>query len=658
MKARSTFSQGIDPEIKARETRTGKESFSERLAEAIFRTKNYYLNDQNEDGYWWYELESNVTITAEYLMLLKFLGVNCPEREQKIVNHLLRKQRKDGTWAIFFDGPGELSATVEAYFALKLAGYPVDAGEMVRARSFILESGGIEKCRIFTRIFLALFDNYPWEKIPPFPVELILSPSWFPLSIYSFSSWTRASLVPISILLYLRPVKKFPHADLKELYSSVPLEKKSSTPLKFLIFSEHLAKLQFKRLFKPLRVKALKKAEEWIVSHQEDSGDWAGIQPAMVNSLLALFSLGYSLKHPVIKKGMKALESFMLDKGDEIVLQSCISPVWDTAINCLALLEAGIPAEYPAIQAAAKWLLDQQIFNGGDWQVKRPNLEPGGWAFEFHNDHYPDVDDSAMVLMALQRTLGSTAQVQDNIKKGINWVLGMQGKDGGWGAFDADNNKEYLNKIPFADLEAMIDPSTADLTGRNLQMMGYFGYDKNHPVARKAIRFLRLTQEPDGCWWGRWGVNYIYGTWSVLCGLESIGEDFSQPYLQKAIHWVKEHQNPDGGWGETCESYKNPYLRGKGPSTPSQTAWAVLALMSGGEWKSPELLAGIRYLLSNQRADGTWEEKHFTGTGFPKYFMLRYHNYRNCFPLWALGRYYGWLQKQLHLPEKTSLQMS
>ncbi len=658
MKTETAHSQKLGSELRDFLKPESKGGLLDHLVTAIERTKNYYLGCQHPEGYWWFELESNVTITAEYLMLLKFLGVANPEREKKIVNHLLRQQRSDGTWSIYYDGPGEISATVEAYFALKLAGYPTDSEEMTKAREFVLDSGGIEHCRIFTRIFLALFGNYPWDKIPPFPVELILFPDWFPFSIYSFSSWTRASLVPISILLHLRPVKHIDGAGVSELYTTAEGKKRSSNCANFLIFSKHIGKLLFKSPFRPLRNKALKKAEEWIVDHQEESGDWAGIQPAMVNSLLALFSLGYPLEHPVIQKGLDALEGFLIDKGDEVVLQSCISPVWDTALNCIALVEAGIPPEYPAIQLAAHWLIGQQIFRGGDWQVKRPNLEPGGWAFEFHNDHYPDVDDSAVVLMALQKAVGKDSTAKCAIERGINWVLGMQSKDGGWGAFDVDNNKEYLNRIPFADLEAMIDPSTADLTGRILQMMGYYGYDKNHPVAKKAIRFLRRTQEPDGSWWGRWGVNYIYGTWSVLVGLESIGEDFSQPWIRKAVRWLKEHQNPDGGWGETCESYKDPSLRGQGPSTASQTAWALLGLMAAGEWESPEVHKGILYLLNNQQHDGTWEEKYFTGTGFPKYFMLRYHNYRNCFPLMALGRYYGWLQNQIKMPRKASLQIS
>ena len=659
MKTEIAYIHKIDAKHKVAQKSGKEESLSERIISSINRTTNYYLQCQHPEGYWWFELESNVTITAEYLMLLKFLGIENPEREQKIVTHLLRKQRSDGTWAIYYDGPGEISATVEAYFALKLAGYPEDSEEMTSARDFILKSGGVENCRIFTKIFLALFGNYSWERIPPFPVELILFPDWFPFSIYAFSSWTRASLVPISILLHLRPVKTIEGARVDELYVSSPNgRKKPSNCMNFLIFSRHIGKLLFKAPFRPLRNKALKRAEEWIVDHQEESGDWAGIQPAMVNSLLALSSLGYPLDHPVIQKGLEALETFLIDKGDEVVLQSCISPVWDTALNCLALVEAGIPPKYPAIQLAAEWLLKQQIFRGGDWQVKRPDLEPGGWAFEFHNDHYPDVDDSAVVLMALQRAVGDNPSAKCAIERGINWVLGMQSSDGGWGAFDVDNNKEYLNRIPFADLEAMIDPSTADLTGRVLQMMGYYGYDKDHPVAKKAIRFLRKIQEPDGSWWGRWGVNYIYGTWSVLSGLESIKEDFSQPWIQKAVQWLKNCQNPDGGWGETCESYKDPSLSGHGPSTASQTAWALLGLMAAGEWESPEISRGIQYLLKNQQPDGTWEEEYFTGTGFPKYFMLRYHNYRNCFPLMALGRYYGWLQDQLRLPGKTSLQMS
>ena len=360
-------------------------------------------------------------------------------------------------------------------------------------------------------------------------------------------------------------------------------------------------------------------------------------------SLLALHTLGYPVEHPVIQKGLEALERFCIRRENSLELQACVSPVWDTGLTCLALMASGVPPEHPAVQKSAKWLLDRQIFSGGDWQLRAPSGKPGGWAFEFFNSHYPDVDDSAVVLMVLNRALnGGNGDVLDRLKSGMEWVLAMRSRDGGWGAFDKDNSNQYLNKIPFADLKAMIDPSTADLTGRVLEMMGYFGYKGDHPVARAAIRFIREKQEENGAWWGRWGVNYIYGTWSVLSGLHSIGEDVRRPYIRRAVAWLKDRQNDDGGWGETCDSYGKCSC--SAPSTASQTAWALLALMAAGEAESPEVGRGARFLLDRQKEDGSWEEKAYTGTGFPKYFMIRYHNYRNCFPLLALGKYRGFLR--------------
>jgi squalene-hopene/tetraprenyl-beta-curcumene cyclase len=360
----------------------------------------------------------------------------------------------------------------------------------------------------------------------------------------------------------------------------------------------------------------------------------------MLNAILSLNALGYSNDHPVIVKGLEALANFCIETEDEVVLQSCISPVWDTALALKALTDSGVPNDHPSLVRAAEWLLDKEVRKHGDWKVKAPELEPGGWAFEFLNDWYPDVDDSGFVMMALKGIKVKDRKSMDGaIKRGIAWCLGMQSKNGGWGAFDKDNTKYLLNKIPFADLEALIDPPTADLTGRMLELMGSFGYAKEYPAAQRALEFIRKTQEPEGCWWGRWGVNYLYGTWSVMCGLAAIGEDLNQPYIRKAVNWIKSRQNIDGGWGETCESYHDPSLAGIGESTASQTSWAILALLAAGEAKSSTVVRGVQYLLSTQKTDGTWDESQYTGTGFPKFFMIKYHIYRNCFPLMALGTY-------------------
>jgi squalene-hopene/tetraprenyl-beta-curcumene cyclase len=588
-----------------------------------------------------------VTITAEYLMLLHFLGLKDEVRDRKIAQHILKMQRLDGTWSLYWGGKGDLSTTVEAYFALKLAGFSADDLPLRKARKVILEKGGVEAARVFTKIYLALFGEFDWKGIPSIPVEINLLPAWFPLNIYNFSSWARSTIVPLSIILGLKPVRRLPEsARVRELYKE-PHKVPPITATKLSPFSWKRLFIALDRLIKtmealpvrPLREKALKRTEAWIVEHQEPGGDWGGIQPAMVNSLLALAALGYDLSSEPVKKGLEALERFTIENEYELTLQSCISPVWDTALTSLALLYSGMKRDHTVLLNASKWLASKQIFEKGDWSVKRPGLAPGGWAFEFENDWYPDVDDTAVVLMLLYRYADKEFIKPDNLERGLRWIFGMQGRDGGWGAFDVDNNMKILNQLPFGDLEAMIDPSSADLTGRVLELLGTIGYELSGNMVRRAIRFLERNQEEDGSWWGRWGVNYIYGTSSVLVGLGTIGEDMSRPYVQKAARWLKGIQNPDGGWGESCESYEDPALKWSGSSTASQTAWAILALIAAGEWDSEEVLRGVTYLIERQQADGTWNEPEFTGTGFPKYFLINYHNYRNCFPLMALGKF-------------------
>lgn len=616
---------------------------------AIEASRDFFFREQLPKGYWWAELESNVTITAEYVMLFHFLGMVDHEKQRKMANYLLSKQTEDGSWTIYYGGPGDISTTVEAYFALKLAGYPAEHPAMEKARAFILEQGGIIKTRVFTKIFLALFGEFAWFGVPSMPVELTLLPNWAYLNMYEFSSWARATIIPLSIVMEKRPVKKLPPAArIQELYLRPPRpidytftkEDGILTWKNFFIGVDHMLKVYESSPIRPFKNKALAAAEQWVLEHQEHTGDWGGIQPAMLNAILALHVRGYANDHPVIVKGMEALANFCIETEDELVLQSCISPVWDTALALKALVDSGVPSDHPALVKGAQWLLDKEVRKPGDWKIKAPNLEPGGWAFEFLNDWYPDVDDSGFVMIALKGI-----QVKDRksmngaIKRGIDWCLGMQSKNGGWGAFDKDNTKYLLNKIPFADLEANIDPPTADLTGRMLELMGTFGYALEYPAATRAIEFLKKNQEPEGPWWGRWGVNYLYGTWSVLCGLSAIGEDLEQPYIKKAVNWIKSRQNIDGGWGETCESYHDRTLMGMGESTPSQTGWALLALMAAGEANSSTVARGIQYLISTQKVDGTWDETQYTGTGFPKYFMIKYHIYRNCFPLMALGTY-------------------
>lgn len=617
-------------------------SWIRRIERAIERSCSYFHRVQYPEGYWWAELESNVTITAEYVMLMQLLGIKIePRKGKSIVRYLLKNQNENGSWGLYHGDGGELSTTIEAYFALKMLGEGCLSEPLVKAREFVLSRGGIETSRVFTKIWLALFGQYDWDKVPSMPVELVLLPPHLYFSIYEFSSWARGTIVPLSVVLSIRPKMELPEAfSLHELYDPSCCDRKFASNVHRLFFLfDRVAKRFEQNPIRSLRSKAFQVARDWIIDHQEESGDWGGIQPPMVYSILALHHLGYPLNHEVIVKGLKALDDFCVEDADGLRMQSCVSPVWDTALTALAMLESGVSNEDPTLTKAAQWLVSQQCLTGGDWQFKNSS-KPGGWAFEFSNSRYPDVDDSAVVLNVLNRFGLEKCNGLDRSKSlGMDWCVSMQSSNGGWAAFDRDNMMEILNRIPFADTEAMVDLPTADVTGRMLEVMGCYGYERSHPAASRGIEFLKGLQEHDGSWWGRWGVNYIYGTWSALRGLISIGESPKSPKIRMAVHWLKDHQNSDGGWGETCGSYKNPEVRGQGPSTASQTAWAIMGLLAGGEEESAEVARGIQYLIRTQNKDGTWDEAHFTGTGFPKHFYIRYHNYRNCFPLMALGQY-------------------
>jgi squalene-hopene/tetraprenyl-beta-curcumene cyclase len=622
--------------------------YRNRIEHAVRRASVAMLEMQDPAGFWWAELESNVSITAEYIMLHRFLGL-AEDQVPRLAADILEKQLTNGGWSIWYGDGGELSATVEAYLALKMAGLAPSDPRLVKAREFILSRGGALKSRVFTRIFLALFGQVSWDGIPLLPVEFMLLPPWSGLSIYEFSSWTRATVVPLMIIMAKRPVHPLPpeqgvaelFGDPDEPWGKHRVAWKGNAPLleNLFVILDRILKLYHWLPLPWPRNFAIRQAEKWILEHQEESGDWGGIQPPMVNSLLSLHCLGYDREHDVIQRGLKALKFFTLEKDNRLWLQSCISPVWDTALAVRALAAAGLPPEHPALVQATSWLLAQQIFKPGDWCIKCPDLPPGGWAFEFVNNWYPDVDDSSMVLVALKEGLEDTAKHQAALQRGINWCLGMQSKNGGFASFDKDNTKEWLNAIPFGDLKALVDPPTEDITARILEMMGVFGHGLDHPAAQRALDFLHRTQHPAGPWWGRWGVNYIYGTWSVLVALKRIGEDMSKPYVRRAVDWLKSRHNPDGGWGEGCESYRHPELMGQGPSTASQTGWALLGLIAAGEVQAPEVKAGVDYLVRTQNPQGRWDEEYFTGTGFPNHFMIRYHLYRDCFPLMALGAY-------------------
>jgi squalene-hopene/tetraprenyl-beta-curcumene cyclase len=634
-----------------------RDEFLRGVDNAINKAQEYFLREQKPEGYWYYPLEANATMDAEYIFFNHFMGRVDEAKHKRLCEHLLAIQGDNGAWPLFYKGPGHLGNTIEAYFALKLTGYPVSHPALSRAREFILAQGGLAQAQVFTRIFLAYFGQFPWQGVPTVPVELILLPTWFPINIYEMSSWARGTVVPLSMILTQCPSIRIPEDHgVAELWKEPPEQSdlrfpRSSQSISwenFFITLDQLLKFLGKSPVKPLRQHALRQAERWVLDHQDSNGGWGGIQPAMLNSVMALHSLGYPHHHPAMVKGIQAIEDFLMETGGHLLFQPCVSPVWDTVWAVKALLDSGGPNDHPAVVKAANWILDQQIFKTGDWQVKNPQLEPGGWAFEFANDWYPDVDDTAVILYTLKRVQGLEEKKKDRaLARGVNWALGMQSRNGGWGAFDTDNTLDLWNRMPFGDMKAMIDPPTADLAGRLLEMMGAFGYDLDFGSARRALQFLQKEQEADGSWWGRWGVNYIYGTWSVLVGLRAIGEDLNRPYVQRALVWLKNRQNPDGGWGEDCLSYWDQSKAGKGESTPSQTAWAVLGLLAGEDGISPSVLRGIQYLLAQQEIAGSWPENFFTGTGFPRHFYLRYYGYRNFFPLMALGQFRVRIQKQM-----------
>ncbi|MFQ5860779.1 MAG: squalene--hopene cyclase [Dehalococcoidia bacterium] len=655
--------------------KTGLEALS-AVEETLQRAHDFMLRIQYPRGYWWGELESNATMEAEYLLLTHFLGAVDQERWRRVANDILGRQREDGSWGQYYGAPGDLSTSVECYFALKLAGVSPESPALERARRFILSKGGVPRTRIFTKIWLALFGQWDWKGTPAMPPELMLLPTWFPFNIYQFASWARATVVPMLILLTERAVKAVPEwARVDELY---PVSRDQVTyslprPPSLLRWAglfwgiDRALRLYERFPWKPGRQLALRRATEWVLSHQEADGSWGGIQPPWVYALMALKVLGYPLDHPAMQKGLQGFEGFAIEKEESCRVQACISPVWDTCLALIGLLESGMPADHPAVQRPTRWLVAEQIRSGGDWQVKAKGVEPGGWAFEFHNNIYPDIDDTAEVIMALQLARlapEEESQKRETMERGVRWLLAMQSKNGGWASFDKDNTRAFVTKIPFFDFGEALDPPSVDVAAHVVEMLGRLGYTRDFPPVRKALRYIKEEQEEDGCWFGRWGVNYIYGTGAVLPALEAIGEDMGQPFVRRAVAWLLEHQNPDGGWGESCASYADPSLRGQGPSTASQTAWALLALIAAGEVNHPATHRGIQYLVETQQSSGSWEEPYFTAAGFPGYrigqrfkrtprageegyqgtelpagFMIKYHLYQRVWPLMALGRY-------------------
>jgi squalene-hopene/tetraprenyl-beta-curcumene cyclase len=622
------------------ETPSALRSAAGTLARAVA-----HLKGLQEDGGWWKgELETNVTMDAEDLLLREFLGIRTATETEEAARWIRSQQREDGTWANFYGGPGDLSTTVEAWVALRLAGDSPHAPHMRAAQEFVLAGGGLEATRVFTRIWLALFGLWSWDELPNMPPELIFLPSWFPLNVYDWGCWARQTVVPLTIVATLRPVRPtfFGVDELRTGRRPRPNRKPWTWPGAFEYLDKALhayAKLPVK----PMRGMAMRQAAEWILARQEADGSWGGIQPPWVYSLLALHLLGYSFEHPAVKAGFEGLNGFIIreETPDGVVrrLEACQSPVWDTGLAMTALHDAGVPADDPALLKAADWLLGEEIRVTGDWAVRRPATPPGGWAFEFANDVYPDTDDTAEVVLGLRRTAyPDQPRLKEAVERAVTWLQGMQSSDGGWGAFDADNTRTLATQLPFCDFGAVIDPPSADVTAHVVEMLAAEGLAGTREC-RRGVKWLLDAQEDRGSWFGRWGANHIYGTGAVVPALVAAGVSPADPVIRRAVAWLAQCQNPDGGWGEDLRSYRDPAWIGKGDSTASQTAWALLALLAAGERGSSTVERGVRWLADTQRPDGTWDEPQFTGTGFPGDFYLNYHLYRLVFPISALGRY-------------------
>jgi squalene-hopene/tetraprenyl-beta-curcumene cyclase len=616
------------------------------LASAIAAARRYLLAIQRSDGGWWGELEGDTILESEFVLTMHFLARGDDPRVRKAAEYIRRKQLPDGGWAIYAGGPSEVSASVKDYFALKLAGEDPAAPHMVRARERIRALGGIEACNTFTRIYLAIFGQYPWGRCPAVPPELVLLPRWAPFSLYQVSSWSRAIVVPLSIVAAFRPRCRVPdHARIAELRVDRP-PRRPRRPLRenlwrsFFTLVDWTLKVAERLRFRPLRKRALRTAEAWIHARLPGSDGLGAIFPPIVYTILAFRCLGYEMDDPRLVAQLRELDKLGLEEGDTYRLQPCFSPVWDTALAARALWETGPGAE-ESLERAARFLLDHEVREPGDWSLACPGIAPGGWYFEWANEFYPDSDDTGEVLGLFARLrLSNPADERRRraaVSRALTWEYAMQNRDGGWGAFDKDCDREFLTFVPFADHNAMIDPSCEDITGRMLDALSALGVPPEHAAVRRAVEYLRRKQMPDGTWYGRWGCNYIYGTALALAGLQAAGEDLGEARYQRSADWLEGRQNQDGGWGELPLSYDDPARKGEGPSTPSQTAWALQGLAACGRAGGAAASRGIEYLLARQRDDGSWKDEHWTGTGFPKVFYLRYHLYATYFPLRALA---------------------
>ncbi len=628
------------------------------LETAIRRSQCYLLGEQKPEGYWVGELMVDSTLVSDTIAYHHWNGKVDAEWQRKGVNHILSMQLSDGGWNIYHGGPAEVNATIKAYLALKLAGIPVTDPRMLRAREMAMSMGGVPRMNTFAKLYLALLGLFPWEYVPTIPCEVILIGKWFHVNFYEMSSWSRSMLVPLAIINHFKPTHKPAGVTLDELYPegyherdlALPFDPQRFTWRNLFLWLDQLHKFAewfARNRIHPFRQRALIKAEQWMLERLEGSDGLAAIFPAMLNCLIALKALGYPDDHPEIIRAERELKKLEHETPESVRIEPCFSPVWDTAIVAICLRESGLPEDHPALKKACDWLIGKEIRFRGDWKYKNPaDVEPSGWVFEFENKWNPDVDDAAMVLLALRLIpTDNPARRDAAFRRGLNWMMTFQCKDGGWGAFDKDCTKNILEKVPFADHNAMLDPECADIAARILELLGYENYSVENPQVQKAIQFIQERQESDGSWYGRWGVNYIYGTWQVLRGLRALKLDMRQPWLVKAGQWLDQVQREDGGWGERCNTYDDPVFKGQGPSTASQTAWAVMGLCAFDDPHRDSLIRGVEYLVRTQNEDGSWTEPETTGTGFPRVFYLKYDMYRNSWPLLALATYRSLLER-------------
>lgn len=647
----SRRSDYVEPETVMKVPRAPDRS---RLQRAIDGARDFLLGLQQEDGHWCAELEGDTILESEYILLMYYIGRGDDPKVGKAANYLRHKQEPHGAWSIYPGGPPEISASVKNYFVLKLLGDSPDEPHMVRARQVICRLGGIDATNSFTKAYLAIFGQYPWERCPAVPPEIILLPNWFYFNVYEMSSWSRAIVVPLSIVWARKPSYTVPRfADIDELRVDLapaetePPDRSNADRVWRTFF--HALDRSFKIVegfqVNPLRKVALERAKDWITDRLEHSDGLGAIFPPIVNCVYAFHALGHDLDDPLILRQVGEIEKLEIEDGDMLRLQPCFSPVWDTVLTMNSMLAARSPADDEHLLRAAEWVLDREVKKPGDWQVKNPGIEPGGWYFEYANEFYPDCDDTAEALIALAEITFPDAEREARrkgaLERAMRWQLSMQNRDGGWAAFDKGCDKEILKYVPFADHNAMLDPSTADITARTLVALLRHGFDRDDPEVKRGIRFLYRHQEPDGSWYGRWGCNYLYGSWLALWALSQLGEDTGSEPFQRAVSFIVACQNEDGGWGESMGSYDDPQFKGSFHSTASQTAWALMGLLASGAVDSDAAQRGVEYLLTTQSADGSWRDEYWTGTGFPKVFYLRYHLYATYFPLQALARYRG-----------------